>query len=75
MMKNLMALATMPLLVSTAFAGQPLSDRQMDRVTAGYDIGYYGDPVVTSCQCVGLGYYGPGLGLGYYYFSDIRPQF
>ena len=62
MKKILMALVAMPLLVSTAFAEQ-LSDRQMDRVTAGY---YGGGPVVTYCPCVGVGYYGLGLGVGYY---------
>ncbi len=62
MKKILMALVAMPLLVSTAFAEQ-LSNRQMDRVTAGY---YGGGPIVTYCPCVGVGYYGLGLGVGYY---------
>jgi hypothetical protein len=36
MNKILTGLATVPLLSGVAFAGQPLSDRQMDAVTAGF---------------------------------------
>jgi len=36
MNKLLAGLATVPLMSSVAFAGQPLSDRQMDTVTAGF---------------------------------------
>ena len=36
MNKLLMGLATVPLMSSVAFAGQPLSERQMDAVTAGF---------------------------------------
>jgi hypothetical protein len=36
MKKFLLGLAALPLLASTAWAGQPLSDRQMDEVTAGF---------------------------------------
>jgi len=37
MNKVLMGLATVPLLYSTAFAGQLLSEKQMDNVTAGFN--------------------------------------
>jgi hypothetical protein len=36
MNKVLMGLATVPLMCSTAFAGQLLSEKQMDNVTAGF---------------------------------------
>lgn len=36
MKKLLIALAALPLMAGVASAGQPLSDRQMDRVTAGF---------------------------------------
>ena len=36
MKKLLMALAMLPLMAGVAAAGQPLSDQQMDRVTAGF---------------------------------------
>ena len=36
MNKLLIGLATVPLMSSVAFAGQPLSDKQMDTVTAGF---------------------------------------
>jgi hypothetical protein len=36
MNKLLIGLATVPLMSSVAFAAQPLSDRQMDAVTAGF---------------------------------------
>jgi hypothetical protein len=36
MNKLLIGLATVPLMSSAAFAGQPLSDKQMDAVTAGF---------------------------------------
>lgn len=36
MRKYLIGVATLPLLSAVAFAGQPLSDRQMDAVTAGF---------------------------------------
>jgi hypothetical protein len=36
MNKLLIGLATVPLMSSVAFAGQPLSDKQMDAVTAGF---------------------------------------
>jgi hypothetical protein len=36
MNKVLIGLAAMPLLAGTAFAAQPLSDHQMDAVTAGF---------------------------------------
>jgi len=36
MKKVLMGLAALPFLAGGAVAGQPLTDRQMDRVTAGY---------------------------------------
>lgn len=36
MNKLLTGLATVPLMSGVAFAGQPLSDRQMDVVTAGF---------------------------------------
>jgi hypothetical protein len=37
MNKTLMGLAILPFLAGTAFAGQPLTDKQMDKVTAGHD--------------------------------------
>jgi hypothetical protein len=36
MNKLLIGLVTVPLMSSVAFAGQPLSDKQMDAVTAGF---------------------------------------
>ena len=36
MNKLLIGLASVPLMSSVAFAGQPLSDKQMDAVTAGF---------------------------------------
>jgi hypothetical protein len=36
MNKLLIGLATVPLMSSVAFAGQPLTDKQMDAVTAGF---------------------------------------
>ena len=36
MNKLLIGLATVPLMSSVAFAGQPLNDKQMDAVTAGF---------------------------------------
>lgn len=36
MNKLLMGLASVPLMTSAAFAGQPLSEKQMDAVTAGF---------------------------------------
>ena len=36
MKKVLMGLAALPFLAGVAVAGQPLTDRQMDRVTAGF---------------------------------------
>jgi hypothetical protein len=36
MKKVLMGLAVLPLMAGVAVAGQPLSDQQMDRVTAGF---------------------------------------
>jgi hypothetical protein len=36
MKKVLMGLAALPFLAGVAAAGQPLTDRQMDRVTAGF---------------------------------------
>jgi hypothetical protein len=36
MKKVLMGLAALPLLAGVATAGQPLTDQQMDRVTAGF---------------------------------------
>jgi len=38
MKKTLMGLAIVPFLVGTALAGQPLTDKQMDKVTAGHDV-------------------------------------
>jgi hypothetical protein len=38
MKKILMGVAILPLLVGTALAGQPLTDKQMDKVTAGHDL-------------------------------------
>jgi hypothetical protein len=38
MKKTLMGVAILPLLAGTALAGQPLTDKQMDKVTAGHDI-------------------------------------
>jgi hypothetical protein len=37
MNKTLMGLAILPFLVGTALAGQPLTDKQMDKVVAGHD--------------------------------------
>ena len=37
MNKTLLGMAILPFLVSTALAGQPLADKQMDKVTAGHD--------------------------------------
>jgi len=37
MKKTLMGLAILPFLACTALAGQPLTDKQMDKVTAGHD--------------------------------------
>jgi hypothetical protein len=37
MNKTLLGMAILPFLVSTALAGQPLTDKQMDKVTAGHD--------------------------------------
>jgi hypothetical protein len=37
MKKTLMGLAILPFLAGTALAGQPLTDKQMDKVTAGHD--------------------------------------
>ena len=37
MNKLLIGLATVPLMSSVAFAGQPLSEKQMDEVTAGFN--------------------------------------
>jgi len=37
MKKTLMGLAILPFLGGTVFAGQPLTDKQMDKVTAGHD--------------------------------------
>jgi hypothetical protein len=37
MNKTLMGLAILPFLAGTALAGQPLTDKQMDKVTAGHD--------------------------------------
>lgn len=37
MKKILMGLATLPFFAATALAGQPLTDKQMDKVTAGHD--------------------------------------
>lgn len=37
MNKALLGLVAVPLLASAAFAAQPLTDRQMDAVTAGFD--------------------------------------
>jgi hypothetical protein len=36
MRKVLMALAALPFMAGVAMAGQPLTDQQMDRVTAGF---------------------------------------
>jgi hypothetical protein len=38
MKKTLMGLAILPFLACTALAGQPLTDKQMDKVTAGHDV-------------------------------------
>jgi hypothetical protein len=38
MKKTLMGLAILPFLAGTALAGQPLTDKQMDKVTAGHDL-------------------------------------
>jgi hypothetical protein len=37
MIKTLMGLVIVPFLVCTALAGQPLTDKQMDKVIAGHD--------------------------------------
>jgi hypothetical protein len=37
MKKTLMGMAILPFLAGTALAGQPLTDNQMDKVTAGHD--------------------------------------
>jgi hypothetical protein len=37
MKKTLMGLAILPFLAGTVLAGQPLTDTQMDKVTAGHD--------------------------------------
>jgi len=37
MKKTLMGMAILPFLASIALAGQPLTDKQMDKVTAGHD--------------------------------------
>ena len=37
MNKTLMGLAILPFLAGTALAGQSLTDKQMDKVTAGHD--------------------------------------
>lgn len=38
MNKTVMGLALLPFLAGTALAGQPLTDKQMDKVTAGHDL-------------------------------------
>jgi hypothetical protein len=38
MKKTLMGLAILPFLAGIALAGQPLTDKQMDKVTAGHDL-------------------------------------
>jgi len=38
MKKTLMGVAILPFLAGTALAGQPLTDKQMDKVTAGHDL-------------------------------------
>jgi hypothetical protein len=43
MKKVLMGLAALPFLAGVAVAGQPLTDRQMDRVTAGFSATSIGD--------------------------------
>jgi hypothetical protein len=37
MKKTLIGLAILPFLAGTVLAGQPLTDKQMDKVTAGHD--------------------------------------
>jgi len=37
MNKTVMGLAILPFLAGTAFAAQPLTDKQLDKVTAGHD--------------------------------------
>lgn len=37
MKKTLMGMAILPFLAGIALAGQPLTDKQMDKVTAGHD--------------------------------------
>lgn len=37
MKKTLMGVAILPFLAGVALAGQPLTDKQMDKVTAGHD--------------------------------------
>jgi hypothetical protein len=37
MIKILMGMAILPFLAGIALAGQPLTDKQMDKVTAGHD--------------------------------------
>lgn len=37
MKKTFMGMAILPFLASIALAGQPLTDKQMDKVTAGHD--------------------------------------
>lgn len=43
MKKALMGLAALPFLADVAFAGQPLTDQQLDRVTAGFTALSVGD--------------------------------
>lgn len=43
MKKALMGLAALPFLAGVAFAGQPLTDQQLDRVTAGFTALSIGD--------------------------------
>jgi hypothetical protein len=38
MKRTLMGMAILPFLAGTALAGQPLTDKQMDKVTAGHDL-------------------------------------
>jgi hypothetical protein len=38
MNKSLMGLAILPFLAGTAMAAQPLTDKQMDKVSAGHDV-------------------------------------
>ena len=37
MKRTLMGMAILPFLAGVALAGQPLTDKQMDKVTAGHD--------------------------------------